>query len=118
MDSVSRCRMWRMSDSGHRDRHHHRDSHHIGRSLDRTASQDGPRNGVADFDRFRHLRSGGGAGAEATMRTKPYKTAVAVATVVIFGTLLMFLYPVAYRTGILELTPEQMGIYSVRRCMR
>ena len=51
-------------------------------------------------------------GAEATMRTKPYKTAVAVATVVIFGTLLMFLYPVAYRTGILELTPEQMGIYS------
>lgn len=51
-------------------------------------------------------------GAEATMRTKPYKTAVAVATVVIFGTLSMFLYPIAYRAGILQLSPEQMGIFS------
>ena len=50
-------------------------------------------------------------GAEATMRTKPYKTAVAVATVVIFGTLSMFLYPIAYRTGMLDLSPEQMGIF-------
>ncbi|MBD5289073.1 MAG: YeiH family putative sulfate export transporter [Bacteroides sp.] len=50
-------------------------------------------------------------GAEATLRTKPYKTAVAVATVVIFGTLSMFLYPILYRAGILNLTPEQMGIY-------
>lgn len=50
-------------------------------------------------------------GAEATIKTKPYKTAVAVATVVIFGTLSMFLYPIAYRTGLLGLTPEQMGIY-------
>ena len=51
-------------------------------------------------------------GAEATMHTKPYKTAVAVATVVIFGTLSMFLYPVAYRAGILDLGPTQMGIFS------
>lgn len=50
-------------------------------------------------------------GAEATMHTKPYKTAVAVATVVIFGTISMFIYPIAYRTGLLGLTPEQMGIY-------
>lgn len=50
-------------------------------------------------------------GAEATMRTKPYKTAVAVATVVIFGTISMFIYPIAYRTGILDLTPQEMGIY-------
>lgn len=50
-------------------------------------------------------------GAEATLRTKPYKTAVAVATVVIFGTLSMFLYPIMYRTGLLGLSPEQMGIY-------
>lgn len=50
-------------------------------------------------------------GAEATMRTKPYKTAVAVATVVIFGTLSMFLYPIAYRTGLLDLDAQQMGIY-------
>lgn len=38
-------------------------------------------------------------GADTTMRTKPYKTAVAVATVVIFGTLSMFIYPIAYRTA-------------------
>lgn len=50
-------------------------------------------------------------GAEATMRTKPYKTAVAVATVVIFGTLSMFIYPIMYRSGILELQPQEMGIY-------
>ncbi len=50
-------------------------------------------------------------GAEATMRTKPYKTAVAVATVVIFGTLSMFLYPIAYRAGLLDLTPQEMGIF-------
>lgn len=50
-------------------------------------------------------------GAEATMRTKPYKTAVAVATVVIFGTISMFIYPIAYRTGLLGLSPQEMGIY-------
>lgn len=51
-------------------------------------------------------------GAESTIQTKPYKTAVAVATVVIFGTLSMFLYPIAYRTGLLGLTPDEMGIYA------
>ncbi len=51
-------------------------------------------------------------GAEATIRTNPYKTAVAVATVVIFGTLSMFLYPIAYRAGFLGLTPNEMGIYA------
>lgn len=51
-------------------------------------------------------------GAESTIRTQAYKTAVAVATVVIFGTISMFLYPIAYRTGMLGLTPEQMGIFS------
>lgn len=50
-------------------------------------------------------------GAESTIQTKPYKTAVAVATVVIFGTISMFLYPIAYRAGILDLTPQQMGIF-------
>lgn len=50
-------------------------------------------------------------GAESTIQTKPYKTAVAVATVVIFGTVTMFLYPVLYRSGVLGLSPEQMGIY-------
>lgn len=51
-------------------------------------------------------------GAEATLHTKPYKTAVAVATVVIFGTLAMFIYPMAYRSGIFALDPAQMGIYA------
>lgn len=51
-------------------------------------------------------------GAEATIKTQPYKTAVAVATVVIFGTLSMFLYPIGYRAGIIDLTPDEMGIFS------
>ena len=51
-------------------------------------------------------------GAESTIQTKPYKTAVAVATVVIFGTISMFIYPIAYRSGFLGLTPDEMGIYA------
>lgn len=51
-------------------------------------------------------------GAESTIRTQPYKTAVSVATVVIFGTLAMFIYPMAYRSGLIDLTPQEMGIYS------
>lgn len=51
-------------------------------------------------------------GAEATLSTKPYKTAVAVATVVIFGTIAMFLYPLAYRSGMLGLSETQMGIFA------
>ncbi len=51
-------------------------------------------------------------GAESAIQTKPYKTAVAVATVVIFGTISMFLYPIAYRSGLIDLTPQEMGIYS------
>ena len=51
-------------------------------------------------------------GAESTIQTKPYKTAVAVATVVIFGTISMFIYPIAYRAGILQLSPDEMGIFA------
>lgn len=51
-------------------------------------------------------------GAEPVVKSEPHKTAVAVSTVVIFGTLSMFIYPVMYRSGILDLTPEQMGIYT------
>lgn len=51
-------------------------------------------------------------GAEPVVKSEPHKTAVAVSTVVIFGTLSMFIYPVLYRAGILHLTPEQMGIYT------
>ena len=38
-------------------------------------------------------------GAEPVVKCEGYKTAIAVSTVVIFGTLSMFLYPVMYRTG-------------------
>ena len=51
-------------------------------------------------------------GAEATLHSKPYKTAVAVSTVVIFGTLSMFLYPALYANGALNLTPGQVGLYT------
>lgn len=51
-------------------------------------------------------------GAESAIKTKPYKTAVAVSTVVIFGTLSMFLYPVLYRNGIVDLSPTEMGVYT------
>lgn len=51
-------------------------------------------------------------GAESALKTKPYKTAVAVSTVVVFGTLSMFIYPLAYRNGLLGLSPEQMGVYT------
>lgn len=51
-------------------------------------------------------------GTESAIKVKPYKTAVAVSTVVIFGTIAMFLYPILYRNGIVELTPQEMGIYT------
>ncbi len=51
-------------------------------------------------------------GAEPVVKSKPYKAAVAVSTVVIFGTISMFLYPVLYRSGILNFSPKLMGIYT------
>lgn len=51
-------------------------------------------------------------GAEPVVKSEPHKTAVAVSTVVIFGTLSMFIYPILYRTGVFDLTPEQMGLYT------
>uniref|UniRef100_UPI0028D2E576 YeiH family protein n=1 Tax=Capnocytophaga gingivalis TaxID=1017 RepID=UPI0028D2E576 len=51
-------------------------------------------------------------GVDGAIRPKPYKTAVAVATVVIFGTLLMFLYPILYRAGVFDLSPDAMGIFA------
>lgn len=51
-------------------------------------------------------------GAEPVVRGEAHKTAVAVSTVVIFGTISMFLYPAMYRGGAVDLMPEQMGIYT------
>ncbi len=56
-------------------------------------------------------------GAAAILATEPvvkgeaYKTAIAVSTVVLFGTLSMFLYPFLYKSGFIPLSPEGMGIY-------
>lgn len=51
-------------------------------------------------------------GVDGAIRPQPYKTAVAVSTVVIFGTISMFLYPVLYRSGFFALNPGQMGIFA------
>lgn len=51
-------------------------------------------------------------GVDGAIRPKPYKTAVAVATVVIFGTLSMFLYPILYRAGIFSLPTDMMGLFT------
>ena len=49
---------------------------------------------------------------ESVLNAKPYKSAVAVGTVVVFGTLAMFLYPILYKSGILNMTPEIYGVYT------
>lgn len=52
-------------------------------------------------------------GAEPVVRCEAHKTAVAVSTVVIFGTLSMFLYPVMYRAGWLDaLSPQALAVYT------
>lgn len=52
-------------------------------------------------------------GAEPVVKCEGYKTAIAVSTVVIFGTLSMFLYPVMYRTGMLDgLSDTGVAIYT------
>lgn len=52
-------------------------------------------------------------GAEAVIKSESHKTAVAVSTVVIFGTLAMFAYPIAYRAGLMVgLDEQQVGIYT------
>ncbi len=51
-------------------------------------------------------------GAEPVVKCTSSKTAIAVSTVVIFGTISMFLYPVLYRTGVFDLTDRQMAVYT------
>ncbi len=48
---------------------------------------------------------------ESTLKSAPHKSAVAVATVVLFGTLAMFLYPILYQFGWLNLDPRALGIF-------
>lgn len=51
-------------------------------------------------------------GTEPVLRADSSKTVVAVSTVVIFGTLAMFLYPLLYSTGVFAFSPHDMGIYT------
>ena len=52
-------------------------------------------------------------GAEPVVKCEGHKTAIAVSTVVIFGTISMFLYPIMYRTGLLaDLNNTQVAIYT------
>jgi uncharacterized integral membrane protein (TIGR00698 family) len=48
---------------------------------------------------------------EPMLNAKGHQTASAVATVVVFGTLAMFLYPLIYQSGVLSLDAHGWGIY-------
>lgn len=48
-------------------------------------------------------------GAEPVVKCEGHKTAIAVSTVVIFGTISMFLYPIMYRAGLLD-GLDNMGV--------
>jgi uncharacterized integral membrane protein (TIGR00698 family) len=48
---------------------------------------------------------------ESVLKSPAYKSAIAVSTVVVFGTIAMFLYPFLFKLGILNLSEANMGIY-------
>lgn len=48
---------------------------------------------------------------ESTLRAPAHKSAVAIASVVIFGTLSMFLYPILIQTGLLNLDARAAGLF-------
>lgn len=48
---------------------------------------------------------------EPVVNSEPHKSAIAVSTVVVFGTIAMFLYPFLYKAGFIDLSAQGMGIY-------
>jgi uncharacterized integral membrane protein (TIGR00698 family) len=75
---------------------------------------------VFKMDRDTSMLTAAGAsvcGAAAVLATEPvlkaeeHKTAIAVSMVVLFGTIAMFLYPVLYTSGLLDMTAREFGIY-------
>lgn len=50
--------------------------------------------------------------AEDILKSEPYKASIAVGTVVLFGTLSMFLYPALQHAGLLGLSDSQFGIFA------
>jgi uncharacterized integral membrane protein (TIGR00698 family) len=49
---------------------------------------------------------------EPVLKAEPYKSAIAVATVVVFGTTSMFLYPILFHAGLLPMTVKEFGLYA------
>jgi uncharacterized integral membrane protein (TIGR00698 family) len=50
--------------------------------------------------------------AEDVLKSEPYKAAVAIGTVVLFGTTAMFLYPMLQNTGLFGFSVNQYGIFA------
>lgn len=48
---------------------------------------------------------------ESVLKSEPHKSAIAVSTVVLFGTLSMFIYPVIFHSGTTGISPDDFGIY-------
>ena len=48
---------------------------------------------------------------EDVLKSEPHKTAIAVGTVVLFGTISMFLFPIMFKAGILDMDLTQFGLY-------
>lgn len=48
---------------------------------------------------------------ESSIKSEPYKGVIAVGTVVVFGIIAMFLYPILYNIGVVKLDHIQEGIY-------
>ncbi|WP_428025127.1 YeiH family protein [Arcobacter sp.] len=48
---------------------------------------------------------------ESVLKSQAYKSTIAVSTVVIFGTIAMFLYPFMYKAGFINLDVFNMGVY-------
>jgi len=48
---------------------------------------------------------------ESVLRAEPYKSTIAVSTVVLFGTISMFVYPLMYKSDLLGFDPNTYGIY-------
>lgn len=48
---------------------------------------------------------------ESVLKNKAYKTSIAISTVVLFGTLAMFIYPYLYNIGLLNLNEQEVALY-------
>ncbi|WP_104747950.1 YeiH family protein [Helicobacter cetorum] len=48
---------------------------------------------------------------EGVLKSKPFKSVIAVGTVIVFGLFSMFFYPFIYNLGIIPLNPMQEGVY-------